>query len=231
MIIEVAEIKIEIKNRFDFLLTQCRDYICDGVPDFSVEVSDEDLEKERKVSGEGFSNGYLESVCAYREIGKHLPEYNAVIMHAACVEIDGSAYLFLAKSGTGKSTHIKFLRQLLGERISAINGDKPIIRIFNGVPYACGTAWKGKENWGENKKAPIKAICFLNRGEQNEIFEISPHEAVPMLMHQVFMPKGIEMMEKTLEICDCVLNKVKLYKLFCTPDLEAAKVSFNKMGE
>ncbi len=231
MIIEVANLKIEIKNRHDYLLTQCRDYLSDGVPDFSVEASEADISREREISEIEMSDGYYESLCVYREIGKRLPLYNAVIMHAAAIQIDDKAYLFLAKSGTGKSTHIKLLRRLLGDRVSAINGDKPIVRLFDGVPYACGTPWQGKENWGENKCVPIKALCFVHRGEQNKIEEISPHEAVPQLMHQVFMPKTLDAMEKTLDITDSVLNNTKQYKLFCTPDIEAAKVSFSKMGE
>ena len=45
MIISLANIKIEIKNRFDFLLRFCKDYLCEGEPDFCIEVTDEEAEE------------------------------------------------------------------------------------------------------------------------------------------------------------------------------------------
>ena len=40
MIICLANIKIKINNRFDFIKELCRDYLCEGEPDFTVEVTD-----------------------------------------------------------------------------------------------------------------------------------------------------------------------------------------------
>lgn len=231
MIICLAGIKIEIKNRYSFLPSLCRDYLCEGEADFSVEVSDADLEKEREMSEKKFSDGYLESVCVYREIAKHLPEFNAFILHSAAVEIGGEAYLFLAKSGVGKSTHIRLLKEYLGEKVCIINGDKPIVRFIDSVPFVFGTPWQGKENWGEKKSAKIRALCFLNRGEKNEIFKISPKDAVLPFMRQILIPNEKEPLEKTLKLSDEILNKTTLYKLFCTPDIEAAKLSASMVGE
>ncbi len=231
MIICLAGIKIEVKNRFDFLSKQCRDYLSDGEPDFSVEVNDEDLIKEREVSIREFSDGYLESVCVYREIGKRLPEFGAFILHSAAVEINKEAYLFLAKSGVGKSTHIGLLKEYLKDKVSVINGDKPIVRFIDGEPFVFGTPWQGKEKWGENKSAKIRALCFLHRGEKNEIFRAEPKDTALLFMRQILIPSERPALEKTLKLADELLNKTTLYKLFCTPEIEAAKVSASMVGE
>ena len=231
MIISLANIKIEINNLFDFLLKLCKDYLCEGEPDFFVEVTDEEIEKERNSSELQYSDGYLESVCAYRKIGQILPHYNAFILHSAAVEIDGNAYLFLAKSKVGKTTHIRFLKELLGDRLTIINGDKPIVRFIDDKPFVFGTAWQGKENFGCNKSAPIKALVFLQRGEKSEITHINSPQAALLLMRQILIPKDEETAKKALSLADKILNETKLYSLFATNDIESAKVSFSMIGE
>ena len=51
------------------------------------------------------------------------------------IKVDNDAYAFCAKSGTGKTTHTKLWMQLLGDRMSYINGDKPLIRIIDDQIY------------------------------------------------------------------------------------------------
>ena len=45
------------------------------------------------------------------------------------------AYLFCGSSGTGKTTHMLLWQKMLGDRFKFINGDKPIIRFIDNVPY------------------------------------------------------------------------------------------------
>ena len=72
-----------------------------------------------------------------------LLQYDGMLLHASCVEKDGKAYLFSAKSGTGKSTHTHlWLRAFPDSRI--INDDKPAVRRMDGTFYACGTPFSGK---------------------------------------------------------------------------------------
>ena len=66
----------------------------------------------------------------------------------------------------------------LDNNVSYINDDKPFIRYFpnENAFYVYGTPWKGKHNLGSNVKVPLKAICFLNRGEENSIIKTNPLE-------------------------------------------------------
>ena len=70
-VIKIADIKIAIKNKFDFIVRQCEEYLIESNDvDFSVEVSNEEFLAEKNASGEKFSDGFIESVCIYRNIAK-----------------------------------------------------------------------------------------------------------------------------------------------------------------
>lgn len=229
--IEMAGFVIGIYNKYEFVKRQCADYIVDDERkmDFTVSASEEDLINERKVATSEFSNGYLESVCIYRNIAYRLPKYNAFLFHAAVVCVDGEAYAFTAKSGVGKSTHIRLWQRLLGDKMSIINGDKPILRLVGDRVYAYGTPWCGKEGYNENKSAPLKAICFLERGEENEIYPFSKSVAAGKIIHQILVPKSTDDIVTVLDMLDHTLKKVDVWNLKCTMDISAADISYNSM--
>ena len=54
--------------------------------------------------------------------------YNVVLMHASVTMNNGYGYLFLGKSGTGKSTHSKLWRQYI-EGSDLLNDDNPAVRL------------------------------------------------------------------------------------------------------
>ncbi|MEE0868112.1 MAG: hypothetical protein UIL37_07435 [Clostridia bacterium] len=154
-----------------------------------------------------------------------------MLMHCAAVSVDNEAYLFTAVSGTGKTTHINLWREKFKDRCFVVNGDKPIIRRIDGKFYVCGTPFMGKENYGTNKMVPIKAICILERGKQNEIKKIAPHEAISTILVQTLRTNDMEEMEKMLSLSDKLLSAVPFYKLKCNMDIEAAEVAYEAMSK
>lgn len=229
--IKMADLIIGIDNKFDFVKRLCRDYIVSNSEktDFIVSASDDDINHEKEISQQDFSDGYLESVCIYRNISYILPEFDSFLFHAAVVCVDGEAYAFTAKSGVGKSTHIRLWKELLGDRLKIINGDKPILREQNGRVYAYGTPWCGKEGYNLNEKAPLKAICFLERGELDEISPMPKSAAAGKIIHQIVVPKSSESIIKVLDMLDSALKKVDVWKLKCTVNINAAEISYNAM--
>ena len=106
-----------------------------------------------------------------------------------------------------------------------LNGDKPVLRLVDGVPYAFGTPYKGKEGYGVNESAPLCGIVFVERGERNETFEVAPEDAVIKLVTQMYVPKkGIQALS-ALNIADVLVKKVPLVGLRCNMDDEAAYVA------
>ena len=229
MLISIAGLVIDVKNKYEHFNDICRDYeVHDKEPDFCIEVTEEELKKAIE-NDPGFHDGYVEGLEIYRKICRKVLDYDAMLIHSAAVSVDNEAYLFTAVSGTGKTTHISLWKKKFGDRLHIVNGDKPIIRSIDGTFYACGTPYQGKESYGENMMVPIKAICILERGEKNEIVKIQPAEAISTMLVQTLRTNDMQEMEKMLTITDALLRKVPFYRLKCNMDMEAADVSYNGM--
>lgn len=228
-IIEIAAIKIAIHNRYDFVKEHCKDYIIQSDDyDFSVEVSERDLSAEKTASGNNFSDGFIESVCIYRNIAKRLPYYDAFVLHCAAIEKNGDAFCFAARSGVGKTTHALLWQKVFSDA-TIINGDKPIIRFFDGKPFVCGTPWGGKENFQSNRIVPLKSICFLNRATENSIKRLSIHESLSKILKQVFILDDKEHAEKTIDLLGKLLESVTLWSLNCNISESAAILAYETM--
>lgn len=234
MKIRMAELNIEIFNRYPFLERQCVGYLAEfDVADLTVEVSEAEIEQEMAdFPGEGKpSRGYAESVCAYRRIARQLPRFDAFVFHASVVECDKVAYAFSAPSGTGKSTHTALWLDVFGARARIINGDKPVFRLINGRFYAFGTPWCGKERRGVNAGSPLHALCFLERAAENSIVSIDDGEAVARLTSQILMPRERELTLRFLELLDNMISNTPAYLLSCNMEREAAQVAFRGMNK
>ncbi len=228
--IKIAELCVEIDNRYPFLESFCREFAADfEKADISVRVSDEALAAERAANTLGSSDGYLESVCAYRAIAEELPRFGAFVFHASVVALDGQAYAFAAHSGTGKSTHTGLWLEEFGARAVIVNGDKPILRRTDKGFVAYGTPWRGKERRGGNLSAPLAAICFLARGEKNSIAPLDDENAVMRIFDQVVLPKSPAGVAKALELLDALFAAVPIYELHCNISREAAQVAWAGM--
>ena len=168
----------------------------------------------------------LELTAVQRKFADMLFEQNALAFHGSVVAVDGQAYLFTAKSGTGKSTHTRFWRQEFGERAVMINDDKPLLQLKDGKVWACGTPWDGKHKLSTNTAVPLKAICILERGEENHIEPISPRQALPMLLQQSYRPQTPDGTANLLTLLDQLTASVRVYRLHCNLDPSAARVAY-----
>lgn len=229
--IKIADLVVRIYNKYEFVKRQCAEYIVpdDTKMDFTVSASTEDINREREIAEGDFSNGYLESICIYRNICRRMPLFDGFLLHAAVAKVDGVAYAFTADSGVGKSTHLRLWKTLLGEKMSIINGDKPIIRVIDGKVFAYGTPWCGKEGFNSNDFAPLKAICFLERGEINKIKACPSNAVLGKLLNQLIISDKPEIAEKLLDLLNITLSNIDLWRLKCNMDISAAKLSYNTM--
>lgn len=233
--IRLANLVIGMENKYEYVRWLCRDYETDvGTPDFCVSATEQEIAREQKGNVEDggagkFSPQYCESICLYRAICLKLVEYDAFLMHAAAVELDGETYLFTAKSGVGKTTHAKLWLEEFGDRARIINGDKPVIHFLDGRPHVFGTPWCGKENLGSNAASPVKAICFLERGADNRIRRMEEGEVIGRIFHQLLMPREESSMTRFLDMVDRMIGTVGCYLLQCNMDGEAAWVAYKGM--
>ncbi len=159
-----------------------------------------------------------------------LLEFDGLLLHSSAAEKDGRAYLFSAKSGTGKSTHTHLWQKYL-DNVSIINDDKPAVRKINGKFYACGTPFSGKNDESENRLVPVRAIVFIERAADNSIEPITPKEAIPLFMSQTVRPYGAENMSKMLSTLSEILTQIPVFKLKCNISEEAVRVSYGGIEE
>lgn len=226
IIIKIAGLSIGIDNRYPYIEALAGDYLTDEPPAFTVSATDEEIAEEARISEIEFHPGYFESIVVYRNIAEILPTYDAFVFHGAVLNCDGRAVAFTAKSGVGKTTHTRLWLSEFGEDVHYLNGDKPVIRFIDGVPYACGTPWKGKEGYGINEMAPLYALTFLERGEENSAAPIPASEVVTRLLTQMYMPRSSRSAAiLTMRLADRITRSVRLFRLKCNMDPAAAHVA------
>ena len=227
---KIADFIVELKNKYDYTNRLCRDYLYVGADpvDFSVSATEEEIEKESKLN-EITDIGYLESVCLYRKLCLEILSKDAMLLHAAVVEVDGKGYAFLARSGVGKSTHLRLWKELLGDRLTVVNGDKPIVRFIDGKFYAYGTPWRGKEGYGSNTKTTLNALCFIERSEENYIEKQNSTQTVSKIIKQTILPTDSLKAANTLDFLDKLVVNTPAFCMHCNISSEAAEVCYNTL--
>lgn len=179
---------------------------------------------------------FVEWQLAYDPVSRGMLRFNRLTFHGACVEFNGKAYIFTARSGTGKSTHIKLWRRYLGSPVKIVNGDKPIISIDGGskgsstpIIKACGSPWAGKERWQRNVQVPLGGICILNRGTDNTIRKASTQEALDDLINRIYLTSDQFEASRAMDLLDAILRYVPIYMLSCDMSEDAVRASFEGM--
>ena len=147
-----------------------------------------------------------------------------LLIHASCVSYQGYGYPFIAKSGTGKSTHTSlWLKHIEGSEL--MNDDNPVVRIVDGIPYIYGSPWSGKTPCYKDVKAPLGAVTRIDRALVNSVDRLGPVEAFASLLPACSSMKWDSQLYKNL--CDTVtaiIETTPIYTLHCRPDEEAARV-------
>lgn len=225
----LAELNIVIHNNYSFVKDMCKDYIVDdSKTDFEVVATDDEIMAED--DGSGLYIGYLESLAIYRKIAEKLPEYNAFLMHGVVIDVDSLGIVFTARSGVGKTTHSRLWQELLGNKVTVVNGDKPIIRYKDGNPYAYGTPWAGKEEMHKNTRVLISKVCFIERCEYNECLKLEGAKVFYKLFPQVYRPKTQKNMLATIDMVANLIAVNDFYTIKCNMDLSAAKTAYEGLG-
>lgn len=148
--------------------------------------------------------------------------HQTLLIHASCVAYGGYGYPFLAKSGTGKSTHSSLWLQHI-EETELMNDDNPIIRIVDGTPYIYGTPWSGKTPCYRKTRRPLGALVGIERAPANSIERLTTVPAFATLLVSCSSMSWDSVINDA--ICNTVsdvISKVPVYTLHCLPDKEAA---------
>ena len=237
---EIAGLAVGVQPMFQSTREYCKPFLTEKTPEFFVEIVLEDLTfqqmlLEQEAVEEGlkirkFQDPFLERATIQRKVADKLLERNTLMLHGSTVAVDGKAYLFTAPCKTGKSTHTRLWREVFGARAVMVNDDMPFLQITSEGVLAYGSPWCGKHGLGTNLCAPLKGICFLHRGSENEIHPIEPEQGIDILRHQMHTPLDGLLAEKAHFLVENLSEKVALWEMHCNMNPEAAILSYGAMS-
>ena len=233
---KIADVVFDAQIKYGYTARICKPYEYQGedAPEFTAVVTEDDILLERKKSpeGENFPDAYLESLSLFRKLCNHLLDKgDGIIFHSSALMVDGEVFLFTAPSGTGKSTHARLWRELLGDKVIMVNDDKPIIRMIDGEFYAYGTPWTGKHGLGENVRGKIKAICKIYQSKENVIEKADNKQMIFVVLGQTIRPSEPNRMINLTDLIDKMLSSVDKYTLGCNMDISAAELAYKTMAK
>ena len=151
----------------------------------------------------------------------------ALEMHASVVMQGGKGYLFLGRSGTGKSTHSRlWMENIPGTEL--LNDDNPILRRMpDGTARVYGSPWSGKTPCYKAQDVPVGAVVRLSQAPENAISRLSVLEAYASLMASA---SAFRPFRELAEGWHCTLeglaSALPCYHLKCRPDKEAAQLCY-----
>ncbi len=156
-------------------------------------------------------------------------EHDGVFVHASCVSMEGKSYLFLGKSGTGKSTHARQWLQAFPD-CRLLNDDNPALRIEDGKVMVYGTPWSGKTSCYKNEGYPVAGIARLRQAKTNSFSPLEGPEIFAALLPSC---SAIRQNAGLLEALYCTLiqiaEQVTVGCMECLPNIDAARVCYNSL--
>ena len=238
---KIAGYAARVTSLFESTPQYFRPYLTEDAPRFFFTVTREDIAFESRflyeeALAEGFKvrnfpDPFLERAAIQRKFAEALFDLDVLLLHGSTVAVDGSAYLFTARSGTGKSTHTRLWREAFGSRAVMVNDDKPFLKVTPEGVTACGAPWSGKHGLDSNIAVPLKGICLLERGAENYIEPLPREEALAFLQKQCHLPADPEKHPRLLELLRLLTRQIPLWHMTCTKDPQAAHTAYQAMHQ
>ena len=156
--------------------------------------------------------------------------HSAVSLHSSTVVKDGKAYMFMGRSGTGKSTHSRLWIKHLGA--SLLNDDNPILRIVDGKAMVFGSPWSGKTPCYKDDSAPVAAMVRLVQAPENSFKRKSEIEAFAMILPGC----SVLRFDRNLygNLCETLIELAEMVcvgEMWCLPDMDAAQTCWDGVNE
>ena len=227
--LKIANTVFEVNAFNESTKEYCKDFLCDEEAKYVITLTKEDLENELHIQEDGKVYANEEISALYRKIADLFIEDNIVVMHGSSFKVGDYAFIVTARSGVGKSTHVNLLNKLLGNEFSYINDDKPLLEVNDHSLMLYSSPWNGKERRGNNTKAPLKAIIFLNRGNNTYQKLNNNQEVYFRLLSQIYLPRDKSKREKALKIIDILLKRVNFYEINVNKEIESASMTYERI--
>ena len=160
-------------------------------------------------------------------------ERGTLMVHASVIRYEGRGYLFLGKSGTGKSTHTRlWLKHIAGSRL--LNDDNPVVALNpkTGEIIVYGTPWSGKTPCYLNESVPVGAFVRLEQAPANAISRLTATHAFAALLPSCSCLKQDAAIYKgIIDTVTRIATRIPVCHLKCLPDEAAARLSMQTVTQ
>ena len=153
--------------------------------------------------------------------------HDTLLFHSSVVTYKGAGYMFLGKSGTGKSTHSQlWLANIKG--VELLNDDNPVVRIHPDGIRVYGSPWSGKTPCYRNVDVPLGGIVLLSQAPYNRIFELKSVLAYASLVPSISGKRWDKAIADSLHLSETnIIEHIPMWHLDCLPDADAALLCKN----
>lgn len=149
-------------------------------------------------------------------------KFQVLFFHASRILYKGSAILFTAPSGTGKTTQAGLWEQY--RRAEILCNDRSLLRKTEKGWYSYGYPMDGSEPVRSNMKIPLGAVVLLRQGTVNYVERLRANQAAVLLMNQLVIDIwNPDAHKSAMENILRLLEDIPVYLLICTPDIRAVE--------
>lgn len=142
-----------------------------------------------------------------------LPRVDCLLVHGACLDFGNGAVVYTGKSGAGKTTLSRLVRD--NQAQAEIITDDRVLLIKTGDGWlAGGTPWPGEGRFAMNVWRPLRALHFLEQGRGNRFQKITD---VPEAMERLFPVVSVPWydpgpMTTALSLCQDLLLQIPMQR-------------------
>ena len=149
------------------------------------------------------------------------------LFHSAVVVHGGHGYMFLGKSGTGKSTHARLWLENIADT-SLLNDDNPVVRVLPEGIRVYGSPWSGKTPCYKNESYPLGGIVLLEQAPFNKIRALRGVESYAAILTSISGKRWDRKIADGLHNTEnAIARDARVWHLQCLPDGDAARTCHN----
>lgn len=138
-----------------------------------------------------------------------------IFLHACAIKLNNEGFVFVGKSGTGKTTLAKLWNKYTSTEI--LNDDRIIVRKFGKEFYIYGCPWHGAFSdylKGKMSPAKLKRIFFIHHSAKNTLKKLDFSDAFKLMYPAIFpVFWDRRSLKNTLFFLKNLLRKVECFSL------------------
>ena len=227
----IADLVVELDPAYEDTKRLSLPFVYEGErkTDIKLKISGEYLDDLCSRAAPGVTRSQMENFAFSSAFNRRAIPFHTMLVHSSALIYGGGAYLFSADSGVGKSFHTRLWCKAFGDKVHIMNDDKPVVRLYEDKAVAYGTPFDGGSGIARNEAFPLRAIVFIERGEQNSVRVPDTREVLQKLYFQTAHMVSAKVAEEMLQNFEKLLSLTEFYVRTCNTDISAAHTAFNKI--